>query len=173
MTKGPILVVDGDDRMQELLERWLGDPGYVVIAAGAMHAPPPADKPSLVIVNVATRRVAEPLIQSLLAIYAAPILIVSRRFRHGLAASAEAAPQLGATKGLPKPFTRKELLSAVHESLEAARRLSPCPPRGCHRQSSHWRSPPSRSEPPSSSSWASFRMSGAISASPSPPPACW
>ncbi len=65
MTKGPILVVDGDDPMQELLERWLGDAGYVVIAAGAMHAPPPADKPSLVIVNVATRRVAEPLIQSL------------------------------------------------------------------------------------------------------------
>src|SRR5258706_11729873 len=118
MTKGPILVVDGDDPMQELLERWLGNAGYVVIAAGAMHAPPPAVLPSLVIVNVASRRVAQPLIQSLVAIYAAPILIVSRRFRHGLAASAEAARQLGVKKVLPKPFTRKELLFAVHESLE-------------------------------------------------------
>src|SRR5258708_441179 len=121
MTKGPILVVEGDDPMQELLERWLGDAGYVVLAAGAVPAPPRADKPSLVIVNVASRRVAPSLIQSLVAIYAAPILIVSRRFRHGLAASAEAARQLGVKKVLPKPFTRKELLSAVHESLEAAR----------------------------------------------------
>src|SRR5258707_4755007 len=104
MTKGPILVVDGDDPMQELLERWLGDAGYVVIAAGAMHAPPPADKPSLVIVNVAGRRVAQPLIQSLVAIYAAPILIVSARFRRGLAASAEAARQLRVETEPPQAF---------------------------------------------------------------------
>ena len=120
--KGCIVVVENDDLIRELLERWLGEAGYAVIAAGqgAMRAPPPADTPCLVIVNVASPRAAQPLIQSLQAVYAAPILVVSGRFRRGLAGSAEAAHRLGVKKVLPKPFTRKELLSAVHESLEAA-----------------------------------------------------
>jgi len=86
---------------------------------GVMRAPPQADTPGLVIVNVASPRGAQPLIRSLQAVYAAPILVVSGRFRRGLAGSTEAAHRLGVRKVLPKPFTRKELLSAVHESLEA------------------------------------------------------
>jgi len=120
--KGYILVVENDDLMRELLERWLGEAGYAVIAAGqgAMRAPPRADTPCLVIVNVASPRAAQPLIQSLQAVYAAPILVVSGRFRRGLAGSADAAHRLGVKRVLPKPYTRMELLSAVHESLEAA-----------------------------------------------------
>ena len=119
--KGLILVVETDDLMRALLERWLDDAGYAVIAAGqgAMHALPRADTPRLMIVNVASPRGAQPLIQSLQEAYAAPLLIVSGRFRRGLARSAEAAHRLGVEKVLPKPFTRKELLSAVHEALEA------------------------------------------------------
>jgi len=119
--KGYILVVENDDLIRDLLERWLGEAGYAVIAAdqGAMRAPRRADAPCLVIVNVASPRGAQPLIRSLQAVYAAPILVVSGRFRRGLAGSAEAAHRLGVRKVLPKPFTRKELLSAVHESLEA------------------------------------------------------
>ena len=63
-------------------------------------------------------RGAQALIQSLQAVYAAPILVLSGRFRRGLAGSAEAARRLGVKKVLPKPFTRKELLSAVAASLE-------------------------------------------------------
>jgi DNA-binding response OmpR family regulator len=118
--KGHILLVEIDDLMRELMERWLGEAGYTVIAAGhgAMHALPPANTPCLVIVNAANPRVAQRLVP-LLGKYAAPILIVSGRFRGGL--SAEAAHRLGARKVLPKPFTRKELLIAVHELLEAAK----------------------------------------------------
>ncbi len=121
--KGHIVVVENDDLMRELLERWLCEAGYAVLAVGqgAMRPLPRADTPCLVIVNVASPRGAQPLIQSLRAMYAAPILIVSGRFRRGLAASAEAAHRLGVRKVLPKPFTRKELLSAVRESLEAAK----------------------------------------------------
>jgi DNA-binding response OmpR family regulator len=72
-----------------------------------------------VIANVSSPRGAQPFIESLQAVYAAPILVLSGRFRRGLADSAEAARRLGARKVLPKPFTRKELLSAVRESLEA------------------------------------------------------
>lgn len=118
--KGHILLVEIDDLMRELMERWLGAAGYTVIAAGhgAMHAPPPANAPCLVIVSVANPRVAQQLFP-LLGKYAAPILtIVSGRFRRGLAGSAEAAHRLGVGRVLPKPFTRKELLSAVHELLD-------------------------------------------------------
>ena len=120
--KGHILLVEIDDLMRELMERWLGEAGYTVIAAGhgAMHALPPANTPCLVIVNAASPRVAQRLIP-LLGKYAAPILIISGRFRRGLAGSAEAAHRLGARKVLPKPFTRKELLSAVHELLDGSK----------------------------------------------------
>ena len=63
-------------------------------------------------------RGAQPLIDALRAVYAAPMLILSARFRRGLEGSAEAARRLGVRKVLPKPFTREEFLSAVRESVE-------------------------------------------------------
>ena len=125
--KGHILLVEIDDLMRELMERWLGEAGYTVTAAGhgATHALPPAKTPRLVIVNAADPRAAQRLV-SLLGKYAAPIIFVSGRFRRGLAGSAEAAHRLGVKKVIPKPFTRKELLSAVHETLAApGRSLGP------------------------------------------------
>ncbi|TMH29056.1 MAG: hypothetical protein E6H63_07665 [Betaproteobacteria bacterium] len=62
---------------------------------------------------------ADGLICSLKGMYAAPILALSARFRRGLAGSVEAARRLGVEKVLPKPFTRKELLAAVRESVDA------------------------------------------------------
>jgi len=41
-----------------------------------------------------------------------------KRLRRGLAESAQAARQFGVKKVLPKPFTRRELLAAVRESIE-------------------------------------------------------
>ena len=120
--KGFIVIQEEDDLIRELLERWLGEAGYVVSIAdaGNTRAAPQAEAPCLVIANVPSPRGAQPLIDSLRAVYAAPILVLSGRFRRGLAGSAEAARRLGVKKVLPKPFTRKELLSAVHESLAAA-----------------------------------------------------
>lgn len=109
--KGFIAIHEEDDLIRELLERWLGEAGYAVSAS--------ADQaPCLVIANVPSPRRAQALIQSLQAVYAAPILALSGRFRRGLAGSAEAARRLGVRKVLPKPFTRKELLTAVAASLE-------------------------------------------------------
>ena len=114
--KGFILIAETDDLIQQLLERWLEEVGYTVVTATTSR-PPRQDTPRLVIANISSPRSAAAMIRSLQAQHAAPILLLSARFRRGLGASAEAAERLGVRKVLPKPFTREELLAAVGESV--------------------------------------------------------
>ncbi|MET1084328.1 MAG: response regulator [Burkholderiales bacterium] len=114
--KSYILVVESDDLIRQLLERWLGEAGYAVVAAAS--CPAALERvPCLVIANVSSPRNAAELIRSLQVRHAAPILVVSARFRRGLGSSVEVAQRLGVGKVLPKPFTREELLAAVGESI--------------------------------------------------------
>ena len=113
-SKGYIRILEKDPLIRPLLERWLGEAGYEVTTPAAGTA-----KLALVIADVPDPQAAERLIQSLQE-YAVPILLLSGRFRRGLASSVEAARRLGVNKVLPKPFTRRELLAAVHEVLEGA-----------------------------------------------------
>jgi DNA-binding response OmpR family regulator len=119
--KAFIVVQEEDDLIRDLLERWLREAGYAV-GFVAPNAPPakPAEMPSLLVVNVSSPRSGQTLIDSFRQVYAAPILVLSGRFRRGLESSAEAARRLGVRKVLPKPFTREEFLAAVGESLEGA-----------------------------------------------------
>ena len=107
-----VAVFDKDPLIRPLLERWLLEAGYEV---ATLEEP---ERPALVVADAPDPRAAQTLIRSLQE-YAAPILILSARFRRGLAGSAEAARSLGVKKVLPKPFTRKEFLSAVRESLKS------------------------------------------------------
>lgn len=119
--KGYILVVETDDLIRELLERWLGEAGYTVTAR-TLHQPPEnrmrEDVPHLIIADIPRPRSAQTLIQSLREVYPSPILVLSARFRRGLGTSMDVASRLGVRKVLPKPFTREELLCAVGEAIE-------------------------------------------------------
>jgi DNA-binding response OmpR family regulator len=116
-SKGSIVIVESDDLIRQLLERWLGDAGYGVTLPAEVHNPPKVI-PQLVIADISSPDSAEATIKALAAAYSAPILALSARFRQGLGGSAAAAHRLHVCKVLPKPFTREELLYAVGESIE-------------------------------------------------------
>jgi DNA-binding response OmpR family regulator len=114
-----ILVVEPNDLILGLLERWLGDADYEVSVApsltrlkGRGESPP-----HLVIIDVPTPRTAQKMISSVREVFSSPILLLSGTFRRGTSSSGYAR-QLGVHKMLPKPFTREELLSAVSESID-------------------------------------------------------
>jgi CheY-like chemotaxis protein len=117
--RGYILVVENDDLVRDLLERWLGEAGYEVVLE-SRAGPAASGRPCLVIADIASPRRSEATIRSLQALYPAPILAISARFRRGLEGSAEAARRLGVTHVLPKPFTRGDLLDAVSDCLAEA-----------------------------------------------------
>jgi DNA-binding response OmpR family regulator len=116
-SKGSIVIVESDDLIRELLERWLGDAGYGVTLPAKGHHPGSVT-PQLVIADISSPDSAETTIKALAAAYSAPILALSARFRQGLGGSEAVAHRLHVSKVLPKPFTREELLYAVAESIE-------------------------------------------------------
>jgi len=119
--KGRILVVEQNDLILRLLERWLGEEGYNVVAGASQSAAQTVGEggePELVIIDVPTPRSAETTIKSVREVHAGPILLLSARFRRGTGSSVSVARQLGVRNILPKPFTRDELLSAVRESID-------------------------------------------------------
>jgi len=116
-SKGSIVIVESDDLIRELLERWLGDAGYWVTLPAKVHNSVTIT-PQLVIADISSPDCAEATIEALAAAYSAPILALSARFRQGLGGSEAAAHRLHVCKVLPKPFTREQLLYAVGESIE-------------------------------------------------------
>ena len=118
-SRGCIVIVEPDDLIRELLERWLEEAGYraiPVIGNGAW----PAVEPRLLIADISDRGSGGNTIEALHAAYAAPILALSARFHRGLGGSSEPAQRLRVAKVLPKPFTRQQLLRAVRDALKAA-----------------------------------------------------
>ncbi len=115
-----IIVIEPDDLILGLLERWLGEADYTVVARAAQSLPLAVgddEEPCLVVIDVPTPRSAEKIIKSVREMYAGPILVISARFRRGT--GSEVARQLGVRMALPKPFTRDELLAAVGESISS------------------------------------------------------
>ena len=119
--KERILVVEPNDLILGLLERWLGEAGYTVVVETSQRLPQALAKEENRISSSSTSRrpcSAEKIIKSVREVHASPILLLSARFRRGTGSSISVARQLGVRKVLPKPFTRGELLSAVGESID-------------------------------------------------------
>jgi DNA-binding response OmpR family regulator len=115
------VVIEPDDLILGLLERWLHEAGYSVMTETSQNlaqAVSESGEPDLVIVDVPAPRNAGGIIRSVQEVCAAPILLLSARFRRDTGSSRALASQLGVRSVLPKPFTRRELLSAVSESIE-------------------------------------------------------
>jgi DNA-binding response OmpR family regulator len=118
-----ILVVEPDDQILGLLERWLGEAGYSVAVESSLdrlEVAPGGGAPHLVIVDVPEPLGAEKIVASVRQVHGGAILLLSARFRQGTGSSSAVARQLGVRNVVPKPFTRDELLSAVGESLGGA-----------------------------------------------------
>lgn len=116
-SKGCIVIVEPDDLIRELLERWLGEAGYAIVLT-AIDNDTVMVVPQLVIADISSPGTSGPTIGALRAAYSAPILALSGRFRRGLGGSVDAAHRLHVGNVLPKPFTREELLAAVSEAID-------------------------------------------------------
>jgi DNA-binding response OmpR family regulator len=107
-----IAIVETDDQMRQLSERWLQEAGHRVDAL-TMEQLQQGDGFDLLIVDAADPHAALPLIRQAQAVHDAPVLLTSARFRRGQGVSTQLALQLGVQAVLPKPFARAELLRAI------------------------------------------------------------
>ena len=116
-----IVVIEEDKLMRQLLAEWLTAEGYAVRVAAPRDAQ--ADyEAHLVIVDVyMPRRAGANRLRAVKAAYpTTPLVAISGQFRPGLAGAGSAAAALGVREVIAKPFTRLELLAAVHGAIGAA-----------------------------------------------------
>jgi DNA-binding response OmpR family regulator len=111
-----VAIVESDDLIRQLVERWLVDEGHSVKAV-SIKTLQRHNGVDLIIANVPSPRAAAPLIQSLRAAHAAPLLLISARLRRSPGASTQLASQLGVAAVLAKPFARHELIAAVDRAM--------------------------------------------------------
>jgi DNA-binding NtrC family response regulator len=120
-----IVIIEEDDLMRGLLTEWLTGAGYAVRERSLRAAPDEAGA-VLVIVNLyMPRQAGVDVVRAVqLAHPGIPVIAISAQFRPGLAGSWWAARALGARKLIAKPFTREDLLEAVHGVIGPARSSS-------------------------------------------------
>ena len=116
-----IVVMEEDKLMRGLLVEWLNAAGYSVRAAapGDVDA---SDSADLVIVDVYMPRHegARRLRAMKVTHPATPLIAISGQFRLGLGGSCTAAEALGVQQVIAKPFSRRDLLAAVHSVIGPA-----------------------------------------------------
>ena len=116
-----IVIIEEDKLMRGLLAEWLIAEGYSVRAAapGDGQVQGGAD---LVIVDVYMPR--HEGAYRLRAVKAAhpktPLIAISGQFRPGLVGSSTMAAALGVRQVIAKPFSRRDLLAAVHSVIGSA-----------------------------------------------------
>jgi CheY-like chemotaxis protein len=109
-----IVIYEDDDLMRALLEEWLSDAGYRVLADAShdLHGGSLAD---LVIVSVyMPKHAGARLVRKIQAMHPeTPLIAISGQFLPGLSANGAIAQMLGVQQVLAKPLSRIDLLRAV------------------------------------------------------------
>ncbi|MEO8523654.1 MAG: response regulator [Caldimonas sp.] len=107
-----IAIVEGDDLIREIVQRWLSEAGHTV-EVRSLSALLAGNGFDVILVDVASPRSGAPLIAAIRAVHQAPIVMLSARLRSNQAGSSSLARQLGVKAVLGKPFSREELLAAI------------------------------------------------------------
>jgi two-component system response regulator FlrC len=121
----PVLVIEDEPILRELVSDWLVAAGYEVISASNGRegvAQARARRPALVVTDMRMPGCSGAcVIAEVLALYPGlPIVAISAHFRAGGAIGAENALALGAARALAKPFRRAEMVGTVAELIGAA-----------------------------------------------------
>jgi DNA-binding NarL/FixJ family response regulator len=120
-----IVIIEEDELMRGLLVEWLRAEGYSV-RADAPRDPQAPERADLVIVDVYMPR--HEGVKTLRAVKAAhpetPLIAISGQFRPGLVGRSTAADALGVRQVIAKPFSRRDLLAAVHSVIGPAGRVA-------------------------------------------------
>jgi CheY-like chemotaxis protein len=115
-----IVIYEENDLMRALLEEWLTEAGYRVLAAAShdLHRGTLAD---LVITSVyMPKHAGAQLVREIRAMYpGVPLIAISGQFLPGLSASGAIAQLLGVQQVIAKPLTRTDLLAAVRSIIGA------------------------------------------------------
>ncbi len=114
----PILVIEDDAILRELLVDWLVAAGYRVAVApeGASGiARALVDRPALVVTDMCMPGTGgASVISEVTRLYPGmPVIAISGHFCSGQGLAPEEALRLGAARALAKPFKRKDMVGAV------------------------------------------------------------
>ena len=113
-----IVIYEENDLMRTLLEEWLSEAGYRVLAAAShdLHGGTLAD---LVIVSVyMPKQAGARLVREIQALYpGTPLIAISGQFLPGFSASGAIARALGVQRVIAKPLARIDLLGAVRSLI--------------------------------------------------------
>jgi len=117
--KKSILIIEHDDLIRGLLDEWLGEAGYRIRHASACESDS-GGAADLVIVDIFMPKLGceDVLTKLKRAQPAASVIAISAQFRPGC--STTVARQLNVSKVLSKPFSRADLLDAVHAAIGPA-----------------------------------------------------
>jgi CheY-like chemotaxis protein len=143
-----IVIYEENDLMRALLEEWLSEAGYRVLATAShdLHGGTLAD---LVIVSVyMPKRAGARLVREIQALYpGTPLIAISGQFLPGFSASGAIARALGVQRVIAKPLARIDLLAAVRSLIgepgSGARLVvRNAEPKGCREMSGNVRAIP-------------------------------
>ncbi|MCB2040391.1 MAG: hypothetical protein KDH48_06135 [Rhodoferax sp.] len=117
MQRQPVIaLVNPDNLIGPLLERWLADAGFAVMVV-AHHHGRLAVTADAIVANVTTRRQALILARSQQAPGGVPLILTSPLFRRDLSPAAVSTGPIDVHAVLPIPFSRAELLAALRTAL--------------------------------------------------------